>query len=237
MNRHERRAAEARARAAQKDKGFDEYKAEARRASPGISDRELGEAWMHGQAFTASGAEAVIIHELDQAPQRPTDNDWQISLAYEALSFKAFIPVALFDRGIADVEKHIVPVLRSHGAKDMRASARQWLLDMLIENRGKTDGTIAAIMAATVGWLVKTSDIGGTLIEASSPVRSIHYDITTFEHAGRRALNFRLVLGHDHNSEIPDWIKTMPPTSVPGEPPKEVIISTDNPDKDRGEEE
>jgi hypothetical protein len=61
MNRHERRAAEARARAAQKDKGFDDYKAEARRVRPRISDRELGEAWMRGQAFTASGAESMVI--------------------------------------------------------------------------------------------------------------------------------------------------------------------------------
>jgi hypothetical protein len=66
MNRHERRAAEARARAAQKDKGFENYQAEARRVHPKISDRELGEAWMRGQVFTGSGADSVVIHETGQ---------------------------------------------------------------------------------------------------------------------------------------------------------------------------
>jgi hypothetical protein len=220
VNRKQRRAAEADARKAQAkaDKGFEDYTAEARRVHPKISDRTLGESWMRSQAFTASGADSMVIHEVGQQPQRPTDDDWLISLAYGSLSFKAFMPAALFNQCIADIEKHVIPELRAMGATDVRAEARQWLLDMLIENRGKTDGNTAALIAATVGWLVKTSNaVGQFLTEARGPVRSIHYNITTFIVDGRRALNFRLVLGHDHGTPIPDWIKDLPPTSRPGE--------------------
>src|SRR5262249_24371318 len=92
------------------------------------------------------------------------------------------------------------------------ASARQYLLDLLIENKGLTDGTTAAFMAATVGWLVKTSNaVGEFIAEARGPIRSIHYNITTFIGDGRRAVNFRLVLGHSHATTIADWIKELPP--------------------------
>jgi hypothetical protein len=224
MNRKQRRAAEANARkaqakAAQTDEGFEDYTTQARRVHPKISDRVLGEAWMRGQAFTASGAESIVIHEVGQEPRPPSDDDWLISLAYGSLSFKAFMPAALFNQSIADIEKHVIPALLAKGVTDVRASARQYLLDLLIENKGLTDGTTAALMAATVGWLVKTSNaVGEFIAEARGPIRSIHYNITTFIVDGHRAVNFRLVLGHGHGAPIPDWIKNLPPTSRPGEP-------------------
>jgi hypothetical protein len=235
MNRQQRRAAEAQARkAAQTDKGFDDYKVEARQASPGISDRELGEAWMRGQAFTASGAESMVIHLVGEQPRPPSDDDWLISLAYASLSFKAFMPAALFDQAIADVEKHVITAMQAKGVVDLRAEARQWLLDMLLENKGKTDGNIAALMAATVGWLVKSSTVIAPFIsQARGPIRSLHYDITTFMVDGRRALNFRLLLGVGRGGTIPDWVKTAPPTGRPGEPTKPVgfFLGTDDDDQ------
>jgi hypothetical protein len=229
VNRQQRRAAARARKASQSDKGFDDYIAQARRASPGIDDRELGKGWMRGQAFTASGAESMVIHEFGQEPRPPQDDDWLISLAYESLSFKAYISPTLLDQSIADIEAKVIPILK---AKDRRASARQWLLDMLIENRGKADGNMAALMAATVGWLVKTSAIGETAFVPETPIRSIHYDITTFEVDGRRALNFRLVLGQDHTGTIPDWVKAMPPTSRPGEPAKSFTLGVQTDDDD-----
>jgi hypothetical protein len=218
VNRQQRRAAEAQARkAAQSDKGFEDYKAQARRASPSISDRGLGEAWMRGQAFTASGAESMVIHEIGQAPQPPSSDDWLIMLTYESVSFKAFVPARLFDEGIANLEKYVIPMLHAKGVVDLRAEARQYLLDMLVENKGITDGNIAALMAATVGWLVKSSDIGQFITRDNLP-RTLHYNITTFMVDGRRAVNFRLLLGIGHDGTIPDWVKAMPPTSRPGEP-------------------
>jgi hypothetical protein len=70
MNQHERRAAEARARAAQADKGFDIYSARARRAFPDIDDKTIGEGWMRGQAWAVSGIKRILIHRPDEAPIR-----------------------------------------------------------------------------------------------------------------------------------------------------------------------
>jgi hypothetical protein len=131
-----------------------------------------------------------------------SDDDWLISLAYESLRFKANVPVAIFDRSVDDIERHVIPVLQAKGVTDLRAEARQYVLDLLIENRGLTDGNLAALMAATVGWLVKTSAAGEQLLAHHGQIRSIHYDITTFMVEGRRAINFRLVLGA--GDTIPD---------------------------------
>jgi hypothetical protein len=233
MNRHERRAAGAQARkAAHTDHGFADFSAHLRQVRAKLSDREIGESWMRSEAFKVAGADSILVHEIGQQPKQ-SDDDWLISLAYETLRFKAYVPAAVFERSIGDIEKHIVPTLAAKTFEAKRAGARQFLFDMLLENKGLTDGTMAAWMAATIGWLVKTSDIGEMISAAGVQYRSLHYEITTPTFSGRKALNFRLVLQEGHDDTLPDWVKQMPPTARPGEPAKEFFLGIGDDDESK----
>jgi hypothetical protein len=118
MNRHERRAAEVRARAAGKDKGFEALVRQARRSFSTISDRAVGEAWMRGEAWKASGAEGMTIHSIGEAPAPHQPDDIHVSLAYGDLRFKAIVPLRLLRQQIDGWVK-LLDVLLAEAAKGL----------------------------------------------------------------------------------------------------------------------
>ena len=83
MNQHEERAAGV-------DAGFTDYRAQAQRAFPKISDREMGEAWMRGQAWAASGAKSMVVRERGGAPE-PSAADVGVSARYGDLELKVYV--------------------------------------------------------------------------------------------------------------------------------------------------
>ncbi len=197
--------------AAQADAGFEKFRAQAKRTFEGMSDRDIGEAWMRGSAWTASGAEAMVIHKPGQTPRR-SESDIHVSLRYGALAFEAFISPELlreaidgWQRGaaewIANVEKQTG---RRHGLREM---TRHTILKELIEhNHGR--GDTAAMLTGATGWLATTGPAGDVITKFDA--KALHYEITDIaDSAGRPGHNFRLVLNCD-DEPLPDWIQEMP---------------------------
>jgi hypothetical protein len=212
MNRHERRAAEARARGAGADKGFDRYRAQARRAFPKVDDRQLGEAWMRSQAFTASGAAFHVIHKKGE-PRTSADGDWTISLKYGPLAFKAVITPALFKECIDEWKNNIIPEMQKAGRHNLRSAARAYIIEMLVSYQ-HTDGDTAALVVAAVAWLAATSEVGFMITAADNAVQSVHYEITDIVGPnGERGNNFRLMLNYDPDDPTSESMAKAPPTT------------------------
>lgn len=131
MNRHERRAAEARARAAAVDKGFAGYCAQARRAFPFIRDRDLGEAWMRGQVWSASGADGMVIHKKGEPTVRNA-TDILVSMTYGSLKFRAVADPDLLHACVAEWER-VLELLEP--AADRREASRRFILAGLVKQR------------------------------------------------------------------------------------------------------
>jgi hypothetical protein len=217
MNRHERRAAEAQARAgASADKGFAEYRDLYRKAflTSSVSDREIGEGWMRGEKVKAENYEYMTLHAVDQSPPPPADDDFFVSVGYNKQIFAA--------RGAAKDRDLLVKMwisfidqLRQQNSKlltgDDRADARSFIFEMVLGNQAWDDGTKAALTAGAIAWLVKTSPAGATFGDPHFAHKIAHYQIsdqTELTADGRRARNFRLSLMNDY-SEL-DAQKTVP---------------------------
>jgi hypothetical protein len=210
MNRHDRRAAEAQARAAsaQIDKGFEAYRAQAKRAFRDLDDKKIGEYWMRGQAWTATGADAMVVHRPGETPERH-DDDIAVSATYGDLKFKAFISKPLLHEGTEHWRNFITDFAANNKPHDPRAGSRTFILRILIE-QSHTRGDEAAMMVAAIGWLTATSPAGPLFEGGESPPR-IHYEITDItDGAGRRGQNFRLVLNNAPDAPLPEWVKTAP---------------------------
>jgi hypothetical protein len=206
MNRQERRAEAARARAASAkiDKGFEDYRAQARRAFPGIDDKKIGEAWMRGQIWTAIGADAMIIHCPGEAPARH-DDDVTVSATWGALEFKAFISRKLLHESIEQWGKFITDFAAGDSLHDPRAYTRAVILHILIEQR-HVRGDGATMLVAAIAWLTATLSAAKTLFGAGRSPRRIHHQITDTTDGQ----NFRMVLDSS-DGPFPEWIKTAPP--------------------------
>jgi hypothetical protein len=213
MNRHDRRATEAQARAASVDKGFEEYCAQARRAFHLISDQQLGAGWMHCQACTASGADAMMIH-ADGAPPKHSDDDVIISVSYGSLRFKAFIGKQLLHEAIKDWGRVMNETAAKYLTHNTRAFSRGFILKLLAEQGYLVAGHDAGALAGAIAWVAATSS-AGSIITEDCPYTRLHYEISDIVDAetGRRGHNFRLLIDNT-DAPIPDWVKEMPPSPV-----------------------
>jgi hypothetical protein len=202
MNRHERRAA------ASADKGFGGYRAQARRASPDISDRELGEAWMRGQAWSASGAEGMAVHERGEPSRARRDDDVLVSMSHgSGMHFKAWIAPDLLRVSVAQWGRVLDEALKP--GLDRRGMSRCFILDRLVKQH--YDGDTAGMMVAAIAWLIAGSPAGEIFMATDCPHTRFHYEITDIaDDSGRRGQNFRLVLGHA-DEPLPDLVHVMPP--------------------------
>ena len=218
MNRRNRRRAEAKQRAqdspAQKDaeeartrgatpmgatsdKGFEQYHELFRRAYGKSSDREIGEGWMRGEAAAASGVDGMIIHPTGETPPEARDDDIRLSATYGTQSFKARAAANYLPK-LVDIWPEFLRQMRKAGINppttdDKRHDAREFVFEMIVDNRWQSDGQIAAVTAGAIAWLATTSPAG---VAIGHSHRSVHYEITDlpFELHQRKSRNFRLML-------------------------------------------
>jgi hypothetical protein len=191
MNRHERRAAEA-----QTKTSFKDYDALYRRAFAKVDERELGLSWMRGQAAEADNIKGMILHPTDAAPPPRQACDVEISAAYGPQRFVAYAQsqyIPTLEQGWPAVVDRICRAADSPLTGDMRAFARQFILETFVGNRPYSDGNTAALTGRAIVWLAATSPMG-VVIGASH--KRIHYEITDGGIApdGRKAKNYRLML-------------------------------------------
>jgi len=219
MNRHERRAAEARARsAAGRDKDFEAYQAMYRHAFHVVSERDIGEGYMRGEVAKINGVEQVVIHPLGGSPTPATETDIHLSARYRSQRFVARVQHEHF-RTLVDQWPNFVVALAAHmkGDKrnpvtsDQRSDARSFLFEMIVDNGWQNDPLKAALTASAMAWLTSTSPVGATIGHFH---RVAHYEITDQDElsaSGRRARNYRLVLARDMESfvlpdlPVPKW--------------------------------
>jgi hypothetical protein len=168
MNRHERRAATS------ADKGFGGYRAQARRASPDVSDRELGEAWMRGQAWSASGAEGMAVHEKGEPSRARRDDDVLVSMSYgSGLHFKAWIAPDLLRVSVAQLGRVLDEALKP--GLDRRGMSRCFILDRLVkqhydgDTRSPTSPTTAAGADKISAWSWATHEPLPDLVHVMPP--------------------------------------------------------------------
>jgi hypothetical protein len=186
MNRHERRAAEARARASGLDKSFEDYKTKVRNSySASATDREIAEGYMRGEAWKASGAVAMILHPPGEPCTQPREGDLIVSVKYDAISFCAYVSPAMVTILMTGWEE-ILASINQKKPSDRREATRGIILECLIEHR-YTDGNIAAMLASALIWLAVTSPVAFIFIGGELD-RDIHYEITD---TGLGQRNFR----------------------------------------------
>jgi hypothetical protein len=211
MNRHERRAQAAQTRL---DKGFEEFQRQAKRTFAAMSDRDIGAAWMRGQAWEASGAEAMVLHKPGETRKR-SDTDIRVSVTYGNLKFRAFVTLEDFTQIVGQwpqiVDEFNATVERQGGKRhDTREATRGLILKEMI-HYDHVQGEPAAALTAAIGWLATTSPAGGIFTRADVPYRALHYEITDIMMDGRRANNFRLVLGNWEDDEpLPEVVRATP---------------------------
>jgi hypothetical protein len=187
MNRHERRAAEAKGRAAGVDTGFADYRARAQRASPGISDRALGEAWMRGQAWAASGADAMVIRKRGGAPERSAA-DICVSARYGDMELQVFVNpeelrdcIAAWERVL---DKESVP------KAERQTVSEQFVLAHLV-HQDQGNGRKTGVAMAALAWLIAGLPMGDAIAKPNSPYRRFHCEITDLDD-GRPEFQLRL---------------------------------------------
>jgi hypothetical protein len=207
MNRHERRAAEAR-----EHKRFEDYRNLYRKAYRKGTDRQIGEAWMRGAA--AEDVKYMIVHPSDEPPPSPSDDDLFFSVAYGPQRFLARAAKRNLPSLVAQWPDFIRQ-LREQGdgepliTDDARHDAREFIFSMVLDNHAQGDGTWGTLTASAVAWLVSTSPAGAALGAAH---KVTHYEITDQAGPavnGKRARNFRLALLNDL-SELTE-LKNLPP--------------------------
>ena len=199
-NRHDRRAAEAEAR-----RNFEKYQSLYRRAYKAADDREIGEAWMRGEAFEAGGMDMYVIHPVGEIAKLG-DDDIRLSARYETQTFKAcaaprHLPAVIDDwsRFFAYACAQISPADESiqHLLNDERSAARETIFQFTLENKWQADPQLSALIAGAIAWLASTA----TPLGLPPGTKGIHYEITDLppDASGRMQRNFRLMLSGEPN--------------------------------------
>jgi hypothetical protein len=191
MNRHDRRAEDARTRSS-----FKEYDALYRRAFKKVDERDIGESWMRGAAAEADNIAGFILHPPNEAPPPRDQCDVTISAAYGPQQFLAHAKsedLGTLKRGWPEFIEQVRKVADNPLTDDPRTDARQFIFEMIMENRPYSDVTMSVMTASAIVWLATTSPVGPTI---GSSHKHIHYEITDMDRAadGRRARNYRLIL-------------------------------------------
>lgn len=196
-NRHERRAAEARARAAQGaslDRNYEAYRARYQQAYRKTFERDIAESFMRGEAAAASGVDGMFIHPAGKSPPQPCDDDVLLSVSYGPQVFKARTASGHLATMVAGWPRFVEEVRKSGSdivTDDERHDAREFIFQTVLENR-QWDPTIAALAASAIAWLASTSPAGAV---AGRSHKEIHYEITDNPTGadGRKSRNFRLM--------------------------------------------
>jgi hypothetical protein len=195
-NRHERRAAEARAKAgASIDKGFAQYRNLYQQAFKKVFEREIAEGYMRGEAAAIDGVEGMILHPVGEKPAAASGTDILLSASYKSQAFKARTAAAHLP-ALIDIWPQFLQELgggNTPATGDPRHDARAFIFDIIVGNHWQGDATIATVTGAAIAWLAATSPAGVVLGHSH---RGVHYEITDIptETDGRRRRNFRLVL-------------------------------------------
>jgi len=148
---------------------------------------------MRGEAWKASGADAMVLHPRGE-PRSRRDDDLIVSARYDTFSFKAYIAPQEATSLIGDWENFITTL----SPPDIRAATRSAVLEFLIEHR-YVDGDLAAVLASMLIWLAVTSP-AGIIFSGGKIDRNIHFEITDIsDPQGRRGQNFRLMLITDES--------------------------------------
>jgi hypothetical protein len=207
MNRHERRVAEARMRQRRRaessglDAGFEAYRDKVREVYTTVTEREIGESWMRGEAWAASEADAMIIHRRGET-RRHGDDDLTISAKYGSISFTAYVEPNMIGEMVNDWDLIIHDMLDGKQRRDPREGTRATILLFLLEHR-YTDGDAAAFLTYAIVWLAATSLAGSAITTPDSPVRRLHYEISDITGPqGQRGQNFRLILSQTDDLEF-----------------------------------
>lgn len=186
MNRHERRAAEARTR-----NEFKDYNSAYRRAFKRVTDREIGEGFMRSEAVKADGVTGMILHPNGTAPPPAAQCDVTIGAAYGAQRFEARARTAdinALETSWPSFVEQIRALPNTPVTGDARSDARQFIFEMLMGNYPHSDGTLAALTASAIVWLARTLAVGLAVGETH---KAIHYEITD---TGPGTRNYRLML-------------------------------------------
>jgi hypothetical protein len=185
MNRHERCAAEAETR-----KGYEEYRRKVRGIYSKVSEREIGEGFMRGEALAASGADGMVIHRPGEPRPRGAD-DITVSVAYGTFAFRAYVAPWLVP-GLLEPWKSIAAEAAEQG--DPRQYTRGVIIECLVENR-HADSEFAATLAGAIMWHAATSPVGAVLETPDHRHRDVHYEITDITAPdGHCSHNFRLMV-------------------------------------------
>jgi hypothetical protein len=183
------------------DKGFERYRDLYRRAYKKTSDQEIGEGWMRGEV--AKAGDYMMIHPVGEQPPAPSDDDIFLSAVYEPQWFLARTALRHFQMmvdGWPDFVRQVCNAgISTKGliSDDPRHDARQFIFDMIMDNRAQSDPMMAALTGSAIAWLATTSPVGVALGKSH---RVAHYSITDqteLTAGGRKARNFRLMLAGD----------------------------------------
>jgi hypothetical protein len=197
MNRHQRRAAQARARNASLDAGFEKYRELFQHAYKIADARDIGEDWMRGEALRADGTAYMILHPTGAPPPAATDDDIRLSASYGPQCFQARTTREWFPTLVAMWPQFLDAIRdlpNSPVTGDPRHDARALIFNVIMSNQW-ADPQVAAITGGAIAWLASTSPVGRAIGESHWLV---HYEITDVGIVeGRKKRNYRLVLGTD----------------------------------------
>jgi hypothetical protein len=167
-------ATKTRERAAGVDTGFTDYRAQAQRAFPKISDRDLGNAWMRGQAWAASGAKSMVVRERGGAPE-PSAADVCVSARYGDTELQVFVNPEELRDCIAAWER--VLNKESVPKAERQTVSEQYVLAHLV-HQDQGDGRKTGVAMAALAWLIAGSPIGDAITKPDSLYRRFHCEIT-----------------------------------------------------------
>src|SRR5262249_49537971 len=80
---------------------------------------------------------------------------------------------------------------------DPRHDAREFIFEMVLENRAQSDPTMAALTASAIAWLAVTSPAGEALGKSHRVAHYVITDQVELTAGGKRVRNFRLMLADD----------------------------------------
>jgi hypothetical protein len=204
---------------------FANYRDLLHRVAKNLSEREVGEAFMRGEAVKVTGIEFMVVHSTNEAPSPLAEDDVWLSMRYKNLMFRARIAHRSWPQ-LADVWTKAYADMKAYArgassrftfGKDPRADARQFIFEMLVENRCWSHGDLGALSASAIAWLAVGSGIGEAVrVGIEQKVhRGIHYEIAEnptastdpkvmqTRPAGAKGLrNFRLMLIGGTDAEL-----------------------------------
>jgi len=198
MNRHERRAAEARARrsrASGTDQNFDSYAAVCRRALKNVDRRDIGEGFMLGAAADASGTAGMIVYPPNEVPPPREQCGIELSATYGSQQFVAYAKAEYIEALKQEWPKFLAEVGKMDGhplTGDMPSDTRRFIREMIVTNHQYDTGQNAALIGSAITWLATRSPVGHVV---GTSHKHIHYEITDMEIVdGRKEHNYRLML-------------------------------------------